>query len=61
MENSCNIILAFFFLHPMEVKNCFLDLMSKIPEEKYMQLFADYLFDNFISEDSVLFFFSTRG
>lgn len=41
------------FLYPLEVSDCFLDLMSEIPGEKKIQLFADYLVDNFISEDSV--------
>lgn len=41
------------FLHPQEVSDCFLELMSEIPAEKKIQSFADYLVENFVSEDSL--------
>jgi hypothetical protein len=39
-------------LHPQEVSDCFLELMSEIPAGK-IQSFADYLVDNFINEDRI--------
>ncbi|KAL4132259.1 hypothetical protein QTP88_009451 [Uroleucon formosanum] len=41
------------FLHPQEVSDCFLELMSEIPAEKKIQSFADYLVEHFVSEDSL--------
>ncbi|KAL4111997.1 hypothetical protein QTP88_015850 [Uroleucon formosanum] len=41
------------FLHPQEVSDCFLELMSEIPAEKKIQSFANYLVENIVSEDSL--------
>lgn len=41
------------FLHPLEVPDCFLELMLEISERKKIQLYAGYFVDNFINENSV--------
>lgn len=51
-ESGCNIVLAFLFYNQWRFQIAFQVLCRKFQEKK-IQLFADHLVENFISEDSV--------
>jgi len=49
-----NNIFGLIFLNPNEVRSCFVDdLMSTIPHDIKFQMFANYLTDNYIDNNSL--------